>query len=474
VLGGLAAEDHDQVGAVVSHLLSRYSARLFAPWHPIVRRYRAVMRFRASDVAAATDGMLFGPDVDVDGVSFDSRTLRPGELFVALVAERDGHDFIPAALSAGAPAYLTQGAPGSGTAIVVADVAEALMQLGSWGRSHLDAQVIGITGSVGKTSTKDLARAALGAGLRTAANEKSFNNEQGLPVTILNAPNDVEALIVEMGMRGFGEIARLCAIARPTIGVVTRVATAHTERLGGIEGVARAKSELVRALPSNGTAILNADDEHVAAMASVAPCDVITFGHSQDALVRIRDVRLDALARPAFTIDTPWGSGSVSLAVSGGHMATNAAAALAAAGAAGVDLAAAAAALADARLSPWRMEIMRNRAGAVVINDAYNANPVSMRAAIDTLAALPVTGRRMAVLGVMAELVDPEREHAAVAALLTEHGIELIAVGTELYGVAPSDDPLTALASLSGDDALLVKGSRVAGLERLVTLVLGQ
>jgi UDP-N-acetylmuramoyl-tripeptide--D-alanyl-D-alanine ligase len=432
------------------------------------------MRFRASDAAAATRGMLFGPDVDINGVSFDSRTLQRGQLFVALVGERDGHDFVPAALRVGAPAYLTQGAPERGTAILVADASEGLMRLGAWGRSRLDARVVGITGSVGKTSTKDLARAAVAAGLRTAANERSFNNEQGLPVTILNAADDTEALILEMGMRGFGEIVRLCEVARPEIGVVTRVATAHTERLGGIEGVAKAKSELVRALPPYGTALLNADDEYVAAMAAVAPCAVITFGHTPGSDVRIHGLRLDTLARPSFNVDTPWGQTHVELGVSGAHMAINAAAALAIAASCDVDIDAAAAALSEARLSPWRMEITKTRTGLVVINDAYNANPASMRAAIDTLVALPVGGRRVALLGIMAELGDPEKDHAAVAELCDAQGIELIAVGTDLYGVAPTDDPLAALSSLAGDDALLVKGSRVAGLERLVALVLGE
>ncbi|MCU1398768.1 MAG: murF, partial [Acidimicrobiales bacterium] len=183
---------------------------------------------------------------------------------------------------------------------------------------------------------------------------------------------------------------------------------------------------------------------------------------------------LDELARPRFTVSTPWGDAPVSLAVSGEHMAGNAAAALAAACVCGVDLRAAARALGDAAVSPWRMEVGRTAAGTIVINDAYNANPASMRAALETLARLHVTGRRVALLGVMAELADPVDDHATIAALARERGIELIAVGTDLYGTAPTDDPAAAVASLSGDDALLIKASRVAGLERLAELVLGQ
>ncbi|MCU1365652.1 MAG: murF, partial [Ilumatobacteraceae bacterium] len=265
------------------------------------------MRFRASDVAHATGGTLVGPDVDLDGVSFDSRSVEAGQLFVAIVADRDGHAFVPGALAGGAGAVLVQHAASEGTSIVVADTATALLDLGRWGRGRTTARVIGVTGSVGKTSTKDLARAALAAGLRTAANERSFNNDQGLPVTILNAPDDTEALVLEMGMRGLGEIARLCDVGRPDIGIVTRVAAAHTELLGGIEGVARAKAELVDALPATGTAILNADDPLVAAMASRCAGGVITFGRTDASDVRILELWLDDLARPRFTASTPWG-----------------------------------------------------------------------------------------------------------------------------------------------------------------------
>jgi UDP-N-acetylmuramoyl-tripeptide--D-alanyl-D-alanine ligase len=433
------------------------------------------MRFRASDVAIATGGELVGPDLDLDGVSFDSRSVAPDQLFVAMVAERDGHEFVADAVARGAGAALVQHAPvGAGTSIVVTDTAQALLDLGRWGRSRLTGEVIGITGSVGKTSTKDLARAALSAGRRTAANERSFNNEQGLPVTILNAPDDTEALVLEMGMRGFGEIARLCAVGRPTIGIITRVAAAHTEMVGGLDGVAKAKGELVEALPSSGTAILNADDHRVVAMASLCAGSVITFGHDASSDVRILELWLDDLARPRFTVGTPWGSATVALAVSGEHMATNAAAALAAACVCGVDLHAAASALGNATLSPWRMEIGRTAAGTIVVNDAYNANPASMRAALDTLSRLVVTGRRVALLGVMAELADPAADHADIAAIARESGIELIAVGTDLYGVEPTADPLAAVRSLSGDDALLIKGSRVAGLEHIARVVVGQ
>jgi UDP-N-acetylmuramoyl-tripeptide--D-alanyl-D-alanine ligase len=428
----------------------------------------------ASQVAAATGGVLVGPDVEIDGAAFDSRELRSGQLFVPIVAGRDGHDFVDAAIAAGAPAYLTSrpvAAGGAATAIVVADTAAALMELATWARRRLDVPVVGITGSVGKTSTKDLAAAGLGATRVVTANARSFNNEQGLPVTILGAVDHTEVLVVEKGMRGFGEIARLCAVSGPTIGVVTSVAHSHTERVGGIEGVARAKRELVEALTRDGVAVLNADDERVVAMARHTEAQVVTYGRDGD--VRISRLELDELARPRFRLDTPWGSGDVRLAVSGAHMASNAAAALAVVGVVEGRLDAAIEVLAEARLSAMRMDVRRTPSGAVVVNDAYNANPTSMRAALDALAGMRAE-RRLAVLGPMAELDDPAAGHEQVMADARARGIHVVAVGTELYGVVPTDDPVAALGQLGEGDVVLVKASRVGGLERVAEALLAR
>ena len=423
-------------------------------------------------VAAVTGGRLHGPDVPIDGVSFDSRSIQPGQLFVPLVADRDGHEFIAAASARGAAAYLTSAPPVGGTAIEVPDTLRALMALAAAQRRSFDGPVVGVTGSVGKTSTKDLAWVALAASLRTWANERSFNNEQGLPTTLLNTPDLTEVLILEMGMRGAGEIAELCEIARPTIGVVTRVAEAHSDRLGGIDGVARAKAELVAALPPGGLAILNADDVRVRAMASSSPAPVLLYGDSADADVRISLLHLDDIARPSFHLDTPWGSCEVHLGVSGRHMAHNAAAALACAGAVGADLQAAAAALVDVGLTAMRMEVSRTAAGATVLNDSYNANPTSVRAALDALASMPAR-RRVAVLGLMAEISNPGDEHPAVLEYAHGRGIEVLAYGTALYGIPPTTHPVGALGSLAGGDAVLVKASRVVGLERIAAALLG-
>jgi UDP-N-acetylmuramoyl-tripeptide--D-alanyl-D-alanine ligase len=272
-------------------------------------------------------------------------------------------------------------------------------------------------------------------------------------------------------MRGFGQITELCDVGRPTVGVVTAVAEAHTELVGGVEGVMRANGELVEALPPDGVAVLNGDQALVAAMAERTAARVLTFG-TGDADVVVHDLLLDDEARARFTLATPWGSARVQLAVPGGHMALNAAAAVAVALVLDVPLDDAATAVGSATISPWRMELSRLGSGAVLLNDAYNANPASMRAALDTLHALRAR-RRIAVLGVMAELDDPSPAHGAILAHARSLGIDVVVVGTDLYGVPPVEDALVVLGSLGDGDAVLVKGSRVAGLEALAATLLG-
>ena len=431
----------------------------------------------AADVAKATNGILVGQNAHLSGVSFDSRSVRPGQLFVPIVAERDGHDFVLAALAAGAGAYLTTGKTFGRTSITVPDTLAALLQLGAWGRNKLDAQlanrVIGITGSVGKTSTKDFIAAALGSVLRVTANERSFNNDQGLPVTILNAGDDVQALVLEMGMRGFDEISRLCTVARPNIGVVTRVAPAHTERVGGIDGVARAKSELVQALDASGFAVLNADDERVAAMQSLTEATVISYGVAPSATVRMTHCVLDERACASITVESPWGKASWKMNVPGEHMAHNAVGAIAVAGVLGLDLQRAAVAIEAAVLSEMRMQHKVARSGALIIDDSYNANPASLAAALHALSATKAS-RRIAVLGIMAELSEPEQDHLQISRLAEQLGIELIAVGTDMYGVQSRtrEEAAAALSAVENSAAILIKGSRVAQLEKLVSLLI--
>jgi UDP-N-acetylmuramoyl-tripeptide--D-alanyl-D-alanine ligase len=435
------------------------------------------MRFMAADVAKATSGELVGQNAHLAGVSFDSRSIRPGQLFIPIVADRDGHEFIADALKAGAGAYLTSRAPQGRTAIVVDETLKALMEMGAWSRAKLDTQVagrvVGVTGSVGKTTTKDFIAAVLGTQLRVCASDKSFNNDQGLPVTLLNAPDDSEALVLEMGMRGFGEIARLCSIAQPHIGVITAVAHAHTERVGGIEGVAKAKAELVQALPLAGTAILNADNDYVAAMRGMTKANVLMYGKKESADIHIKSCVLDDFACASVVATTPWGDVSFSLGIPGEHIALNALAAIGVAGVMGLDVQRAAAALQSASMSPMRMGIARSKGGARVVNDAYNANPASMSAALQALHATKAN-RRIAFVGVMAELADSHSEHLAISALAQHLGIELVAVDTDAYGVPGVNIEVAATigSALQVGDAMLVKGSRVAALERLVQLLI--
>jgi UDP-N-acetylmuramoyl-tripeptide--D-alanyl-D-alanine ligase len=434
------------------------------------------MELRTSDLAEATGGRLEGPDVVVDGATADTRDLGAGQLFVPIVAERDGHDFVGAALEAGAAAYLTAREPIGGTAVVVGDTLGALADAGRLARSRTAGAVVGITGSVGKTSVKDLLAAALAPTRRVTASERSYNNELGVPLTLLRAPRDAEAVVVEMGARGIGHIAHLCSIASPSVGIVTRVAAAHTEVFDTLEEVARAKGELVEALPADGTAVLSATDPRVAAMAERTEARVVTFGDEGD--VRAIWVELDDRLRPTFTLTSPWGSAVVELPLRGRHMVDNALAAAAAAMALGVAPEDVARGLGDAALSPWRMELATAPSGARVLNDAYNANPASMLAALESLAALPAE-RRTAVLGVMAELgTRSDEEHAAIAAAARDLGIRTVAVAAPAYGadvdVTDLDAARAALRALGAGDAVLVKGSRVAGLERLAAALVAE
>ncbi|HBZ62077.1 MAG TPA: UDP-N-acetylmuramoylalanyl-D-glutamyl-2, 6-diaminopimelate--D-alanyl-D-alanine ligase, partial [Acidimicrobium sp.] len=350
------------------------------------------MRFMAADVARAVAGELVGSNAHLSGVSFDSRTILPGQLFVPIIDQRDGHDFIADALKRGAGAYLTARDPQGRTAIRVSETVAALLTLGAWGRAKLDQnlglRVVGVTGSVGKTSTKDLVASALNVAFKTHANERSFNNDFGLPTTILNAPDETQALVLEMGMRGFGEIAKLCAVAHPQIGIVTAVANAHTERVGSIDGVAQAKRELIEALPKAGVAILNRDDDRVWAMRSGTGATVLSFGASEHADVRMVKCTIDDRGRATASVASPWGEVELKMQVAGRHMAQNALAALCVAGALGIDMGAAASAVSSAKISEFRMQMRKLQSGATVIDDSYNANPASMRAALETLASI--------------------------------------------------------------------------------------
>jgi UDP-N-acetylmuramoyl-tripeptide--D-alanyl-D-alanine ligase len=453
-------------------------------------------------IAEITGGTVHGPpDAVVTGpVVIDSRAVEPGALFAALKGERaDGHDFAAAALAAGAAGVLAQrpaGQAGEGPCVVVPDVQEALGRLARGLLERLpDVTVFAVTGSAGKTSTKDLIAQLVARAGPTVHPPGSFNNEIGLPLTVLRADAGTRHLVLEMGARGIGHIAYLTGIARPDVGVVLNVGTAHVGEFGSRENIARAKGEIVEAVPPGGTAVLNADDPLVAAMASRTRGEVVTFGRAPDAAVRAADETLDEQGRPRFTLVTPEGSAPVALRLHGAHAVPNALAAAAAARAAGLAPGAIAEALSAAvPASRWRMEVTERADGVTVVNDAYNANPDSVRAALDVLVHMARGRRAYAVLGEMAELGDASvAEHAKIGQHVARSGIAgLVVVGANAAAMAEGagqvaswtgecvqvDDVGAAVTALSERlaprDVVLVKGSRVAGLERVAEALLAE
>jgi len=455
-------------------------------------------------------------------VEFDSRAVTPGGLFLALPGARsDGHDFAAAAIGAGAAAVLAArpvGVPaivvppaaasdahagvfehdtdGSGAAVLA-----ALAKLASAVAAELvegGLTIIGITGSSGKTSTKDLIAAVLRPLGEVVAPPGSFNNELGHPWTVLRATSDTDFLVLEMSARHPGNIAALAAIARPSIAAVLNVGTAHLGEFGSREIIAETKSELVQALPSSGVAILNADDPMVAAMDAKTLARVVRVGRAENADVRAEDIELDELARPRFRLTTATESAEVKLAVHGEHQVSNALSAAAVALECGASLPQVAAALAGAGpASRHRMEVRVRPDGVTVINDAYNANPDSMRAGLQALAVMArqQQKRSWAVLGEMGELGDESiTEHDRVGRLAVRLDISrLVVVGTgrpmsamhhgavmegswgsESTMVPDADAALALLrAELRPGDVVLVKASNAAGLgalaEALVT-----
>jgi UDP-N-acetylmuramoyl-tripeptide--D-alanyl-D-alanine ligase len=369
---------------------------------------------------------------------------------------------------------------------------DALARLGLAARGAFgDVVVVGITGSAGKTGTKDLTAAALAPGRTVHASPGSYNNEAGVPLTLLSAPPATDAVVLEMGARAHGDIAALCAIARPTVGVITNIGLAHAGSLGGREGVARVKGELLEALDASGIAVLDAGDPATPALRARTSATVLLVSSgAAPADVRATGIELDGELRPRFTLATPWGTGDVVLEVRGAHQVVNASLAATVALAHGVPFDDVAAALATVRPAPWRMEMATTDDGVVVLDDAYNANPSSMAAALDALARVPVEGRRLAVLGEMRELgVLSEPEHAALGDLVGATSIDaVVAVGPETAplaaharaaGVPVTEvaDAAAALDAITGyvhaGDAVLVKGSRAIGLELVATALRG-
>ena len=452
-----------------------------------------------TQVARVTGGRVEVPDgVDpdtlvVDGpVVTDSREAAPGSLYIARVGEHaDGHDFVGPAGERGAVAALVSRVVEDLPCVVVEDTEVGFGLLAREVVARVPGlEVVGVTGSSGKTSTKDLLGAVLSTLGPTVAPVGSYNSEIGVPLTVCRVTADTRFLVVEMGARGVGHVAHLARLAPPRVGVVLNVGTAHVGEFGSREAIARAKSELVAALPAAGLAVLNADDPAVRAMASVTTARVVLVGEAADADLRASDVTLDPGGRPTFTVESSAGSRSLSLGLVGRHHVGNALAVLAVALEVGMPFEQACAALESARAaSRWRMEVTERADGVTVVNDAYNANPDSMRAALVALERMGEGRRTWAVLGTMLELgAESSALHAEVGAEAVARGVdELLVVGDAAAPLAdgaraatasgrgtrtrqvPDADAAEALLrdELRGGDVVLFKSSRDAGLRLL-------
>ena len=422
-------------------------------------------------VAAGLGGRLVGDgSARLTDVAVDSRLVRPASLFVAMHGEHaDGHDFVSAALGAGAGAVVVDRPVDAVPRIEVSDTATALRNLAAMRRNEINAPVVAVTGSTGKTSTKDLLAHALPG---AAASPKSYNNEVGVPLTILGAP-DADYLVVEVGSRGVGHITWLMPAVRPDVSIITNLGVVHLETFGTTDALADAKWELVAGLGPGGTAVLPVDEPR---LRRPHEGDTLTFGREVDADVGAAEVIVDDTGCPTFTLVTPHGNARVHLQLAGEHQVLNAAAATAAGLAVGVDLATLASGLEQAEGSAWRMEIHHGR--YTVVNDAYNANPTSVRAALRTVAALP--GRHIAVLGKMAELGSVEaEEHRRMGAEARELGYAAVltvgddpgfaeGAGDLARSAADQQEALEMLSTLvRPGDVVLVKASRAIGLEAL-------
>jgi UDP-N-acetylmuramoyl-tripeptide--D-alanyl-D-alanine ligase len=455
-------------------------------------RELAVARFTLQEIVRATQGALVVGDLrgTVSGVSIDSRTLGVGEAFFAIRGHRlDGHAFVAEAASRGAGCLVVHTVPDPLPAavpvVLVEDTTRALGRLAAYHRARFAGPVVAVTGSNGKTTTKEMVAAVLGTRWRVLKPEASFNNQWGLPLTLLRLGPEHEVLVVELGTNRPGEIAALTALTAPTVGIVTTVAAVHTEFLGSLEGVREEKAALVRGLDPEGWAILNADDPRVASMAAETRAHVLTYGRATGAAVRAAGEPAEDADGVRFVLEVRGARAPVRLAFAGRHHVTSALAAAAAATALGLDLPEIVWGLEAARPVAGRC-VWRGAGGVRILDDTYNANPASVRAALETVVAHRGTSRLVVVLGDMLELgpLGPEA-HAEV-------GRQVAAAGAGLFvGVGPAmaravetaqaaglgaawhvSDAETAAAELlkrlEPGDLVLVKGSRAMRMERVV------
>jgi UDP-N-acetylmuramoyl-tripeptide--D-alanyl-D-alanine ligase len=452
---------------------------------------------QVAEVLGAEADLVGDPGAVVAGpVVIDSRQARPGSLFAALPGTRaDGHDFAADAVAAGAVAVLAT-RPAGVPALIVPDVPAALAALARAVVDRLPGLTIAaITGSAGKTTTKDLAAQLIESLGPAVSPQNSYNNEIGHPLTVLRVTGGTRYLVAEMSARGPGHITALCRISPPRLGVVLCVGHAHAGEFGSIDDVARAKAELPAALPDGGVALLSADDPRVLSMARCTAARVVTFGRAAGADVRADGVAVDEAGRPSFTLVTDAGSAPVRLRLHGEHNVANALAAAALASQLGMSLDSVAAGLSAATArSRWRMEVTRRPDGVTVVNDAYNANPEALSAALSAVAAMAGGGRAFAVLGHMTELgAQEEALHEQAGRQAARQGLAgLIVVGEaaapmlagakaerswrgELLQVPDAEAAVAAVGRLARPgDVVLVKASRAANLQRVALALTGE
>jgi UDP-N-acetylmuramoyl-tripeptide--D-alanyl-D-alanine ligase len=431
------------------------------------------------DIADAIGAAAVGEPAHAETLVADSRTVVPGVAFAAVAG---GHGFVAAALAGGAPYVVVQDAsvvPDGATAIVVDDVVVALGAIASHVRSQASYDVVGITGSTGKTLTKDFVAAALRTSLRVHATPKSFNAEIGVPLTVLSAPADTQVLVAELAARRPGEIAELCEIVRPRTGVITGIGKAHLELFGSREVIARTKSELIASLPADGLAVVPSDDDFVNLFSRSAAARIAAVGPG--ARVAYGADRIDRAGRTHGWVRVDGERLPVTLPVPGRPLMRNAALAVRVAMECGVPAPEAAAVLEHAPLSSWRMEILEVGTRTIV-NDAYNSNPTSLAAALRAARELSAGRELWAVLGHMAELGPTSgAEHERMGALAAALGYAgIVVLGEEAAGLSVGAGGIAhrvhslaeaaeAVRTVTGEaSVVLIKASRVAGLERLV------
>ncbi|HKM39755.1 MAG TPA: UDP-N-acetylmuramoyl-tripeptide--D-alanyl-D-alanine ligase [bacterium] len=452
-----------------------------------------------AEIARITAGIIIAgnDNTQVNGISTDSRTLKEEDLFVALPGERtDGHKFVPMVLSQAAAAALVTRpvdciCPPGKSIILVADTSQALLELGAWYRRQFLVRTVAITGSTGKTTTKDLIAKVLMKRWRTLKSPGNLNTEIGLPLTLFNLGQDHEMAVLELAMRGPGQIRQLAEVARPEVGVITNIGVAHLGVLGTRANIARAKGELLEILPAQGIAVLNGDDLYLRRQSSRCRCSVIYFGLKGDADMRGFDISREGMAGISFTVDGLCGRGRVQLPLIGKFNVSNALAAIAVGHYFGLSLAEMTAALKEVRPPAMRLNIIKRPDGALIIDDAYNANPVSMRGALGAMSDLAQGRRTVAVLGDMLELgALAPAAHKEVGRLVGEQGVDcLIAVGfwasnvvegaigagfdVKKTHICPDAEAAAnvALSQVRPRDVVLVKASRGLQFEHIVAIL---